>query len=241
MHVVQSPSRRSCHFSGIPRGNSSEECPPCPSLLLVASLCSALSTVRALEKCPSLSRKVVSRAWRPGLTLEWTLAKGQAQVQRAPSGGQCLLTRPPHPASGLAVMPAFTPALFPHQHPRGSLSFPCAFRSSVPWPGCREAGQCADGSGSVPGLLPSLQLCQGPTQTPRWGHNLQPQLGGFSQGCLSRRGSLCPRPQVPARMAPPCPAQQSFSHWISWQLWFLWQLGETCNCGFLKSKLGAEV
>lgn len=177
LHVVQSPSRRSCHFSGIPRGfvRSVAATP----LLLVASLCSALSTLRALEKGPSLSRKVVRRAWRPGLTLEWTVAKGQPQGQRAPSGGRCLLTRPPHPASGLAVMPAFTPALFPHQPPRGSLSFPCAFRSSVPWPGCREAGQCADRSGSVPVLLHSCSSVRDPRRPPGGDTIYSLNLGAF--------------------------------------------------------------
>lgn len=56
------------------------------------------------------------------------------------------------------------------------------------------------------------------------------------------------RQPVPEATAPsedgtplPCTAVLLPLDFLALQLWFLWQLGETCNCGFLKSKLGAEV
>lgn len=133
-------------------------------------------------------------------------------------------------------------------------------RSKPTWPQCASC-PChavparASEQGLSPGESAPSRACVCATLPPCPGSSLGDQhtaKGGTrstdslrpSQGSLSRRGGGAGCHSSHQKWHP-LPPHAAFvvSHRISWgcDFWFLWQLGKTCNCGFLESKMRAEV
>lgn len=167
-------------------------------------------------------------------------AEGQAQVRRALEAGAA--TQAPCPG---ALPPRRRSAKGQEQaHLPQCAGCPCRAGPARASELGLSPGESAPSRACACATLPP---CPGSSRgsTHRQGGDAIYRLTASFSGIPEPARWRCRLPQLTPRMAfPPTPRRlRGLSHRISWgcDFWFLWQLGKTCNCGFLESKMRAEV